>query len=66
MTSARSVELEKSKKYGAGGCHRRPRVQKLVRNVSSDVPATFCGDWRHLDAIFRKSPKTTIFKKIPP
>ena len=51
------------KKYHSGGRHRRPRVQKQVRNVSSDVPATFCGDWRQLNAVFRKSPKKTHCKK---
>ena len=55
------------KKYDAGRRHRRHRVQKQVRNVSSDAPATFCGDWRHLEAISRKSPKWSIFyKKSPP
>ena len=50
-------------KYDAGGRHRRHRVHKQVSNVSSDVLATFCGDWRHLDAISRKFPKTTISTK---
>ena len=50
MTSVRSVELEKIEKYDAGMSHRRRRDQKQVRNVSSDVPVTFCGDWRHLEA----------------
>ncbi len=64
MISVRRVELEKSKKDDTGGCHRHPRVQKqdLVtgRNVSSDIPATFYGNRRHLDVIFRKSPKIII------
>ena len=57
MTSVRSVELEKIEKYDAGMSHGRQRDQKQVRNVSSDVPVTFCGDWRHLNAIFRKFAK---------
>ena len=54
------------KKYDAGRRHRRHRVQKQVRNVSSDVPATFCGDWRHLNVISRKSSKSSIFSKNTP
>ena len=31
------------RKFNAGRRHRRPRVQKHVRNVSSDVPVTYTG-----------------------
>ena len=41
--------------------HRRHRDQKQVRNVSSDVPATFYGDWEGLIVISRKSPKSVFF-----
>ncbi len=54
MTSVGSVELEKIKKYDVGRRHRRHRVQKQVRNVTSDVPVAFCSDWRHLNQISRK------------
>ena len=51
---------------GWGGGALTPRGQELVRNVSSDVTATFCGDWRHLEAISRKSPKVSFFLKKTP
>ena len=53
-------EARETRKSGAGRRRRRPRGQKQVRNVSSDVPATFYGDWRRINEIFVKSPKRTI------
>ena len=38
-----------------------PRGQKLVRNVSSDVPVTLYGDWRRINEIFEKPQKTDYF-----
>ena len=58
------VRTREITKYDAERRYRRPRVQKQVRNVSSDVPVTLYGDWRHINEIFGKSPKTDyIFKK---
>ena len=47
-------EAREIRNSDAGRRHRRHRAQKHVRNVSSDVPATFCGDWRHINEIFEK------------
>ena len=62
MTSQEKRGGREIKKYDADDRHRRPRVQKQVRNVSSDVPATFYSDWRHLNEISWKSAKSVIFK----
>ena len=37
-----------SKKYDAGRRRRRPRVQKYVRNVSSNASVTFYGLWSYV------------------
>ena len=49
------------RKYDAGRRHRRPRVQKQVRDVGSNVPTTFYGDWEALARISWKSPKNDFF-----
>ena len=49
------------KKYDAERRHRRPRVQKQVRNVSSDVPTTLYGDWETLARISWKITKKIFF-----
>ena len=51
-------EAREIRKSDAGRRRRRHRGQKLVRNVSSDVPVTFYGDRRPTNEIFEKSPKT--------
>ena len=53
-------EAREIRKSDAGRRRRRLRGQKLVRNVSSDVPVTFYGDRRRIIGIFEKSPKHTI------
>ena len=56
MPGAREI-----RKYDAGRRHRRPRVQKQVRNVGSNVPTTFYSDWEAPARISRKSPKKDLF-----
>ena len=56
-------EAREIRKSDAGRRRRRPRGQKLVRNVSSDVPVTLYGDRRRTNEIFKKSPKTVHLLK---
>ena len=51
-------EAREIRKSDAGRRRRRHGGQKLVRNVSSDVPVTLYGDRRRTNEIFEKSPKT--------
>ena len=50
----------KSEIFDAGRRRRRPRGQKHVRNVSSDVPATLYSHWRRINEIFENLEKLTI------